>query len=52
MVLGVFKKLLHLGVRHVIMKKSLEILNIFNNLTLKQISKKTQALFKKLEYRF
>ena len=34
------------------MYQSLEILNIFNTVTLKQIFWKTQALFKKLEYRF
>ena len=30
----------------------MEILNIFNTLALKQIFRKTQTLFKKLEYRF
>ena len=34
------------------MWQSLEILNVFYALTLKQILGKTQTLFKKLEYRF
>ena len=32
--------------------QSLEILNVFNTLTLKQVFRKTQTLFKKLEYCF
>ena len=34
------------------MWQSVEILNIFNTLTLKQIFWKTKTFFKKLEYRF
>ena len=34
------------------MRRSLEILNTFNILTLKQIFLKTHTFFKKLEYRF
>ena len=34
------------------MRESVEILNIFNTLTLKQIFWKTKTIFKKLEYRF
>ena len=30
----------------------MEILNVFNTLTLRQIFRKTKVLFKKLEYRF
>ena len=34
------------------MWQSLEISNVFNTLTLKQISWKTETFFKKLEYHF
>ena len=34
------------------MWQSLEILNVFNTLTLKQVFWKTKTFFKKLEYRF
>ena len=34
------------------MWQSVEILNVFNTLTLKQIFWKTKTFFKKLEYRF
>ena len=34
------------------MRQSLEVLNVFNTLTLKQIFRKTQTLFKKMDYRF
>ena len=57
-VLGIFKIDLRLRsyfiflIDHVFMWQSLEILNVFYALTLKQILGKTQTLFKKLEYRF
>ena len=51
-VLGIFKIALRLRDRHVLMWQSLEILNVFNTLTLKQIFWKTKSLFKKLEYAF
>ena len=38
--------------RHVFMWQSVEILNVFNALTLIQIFWKTKTFFKKLEYRF
>ena len=44
---GIFKIALHLRDRHIFMWQSLEILNVFNTLTLKQIFWKTRAL----EYR-
>ena len=34
------------------MRQPVEILNVFNTLTLKQIFWKTKALFKKMEYGF
>ena len=34
------------------MRQSMEILKVFNTLTLKQIFCKTKTFFKKLEYRF
>ena len=37
---------------HVFMWQSLQILNVFNTLTSKEIFWKTQTLFKNLEYRF
>ena len=47
-----FKNVLHLRNRHVFMWQSVEILNVFNILTLKRTSWKTKTFFKKLEYRF
>ena len=38
--------------RHVFMLQSVDILNVFYTLTLKQIFWKTKTFFKKLEYRF
>ena len=35
-----------------LMWQSAEILNVFNNLTLKQIFWRTKSFFEKLEYRF
>ena len=52
MVLGIFKIALHLRDRHVFMWQSVEILNIFSTLALKQIFWKTKTFFKKLENRF
>ena len=49
---GIFKTAFRLRDWHVFMWQSLEILNFFNTLTLKQIFWKTQALLKKLEYFF
>ena len=49
MVLGIFKIALCLSVWHVFMWQLLEILNVFNTLTLKQIFLKTKNFFKKLE---
>ena len=51
-VLGIFKIALRLRDRHVFMWQSVEILNVFNTLTLKQIFWKTKTFFKKLGYRF
>ena len=50
MVLGIFKVALRFWDRHVFMWQSLKILNVFNTSTLKQISKKKETFFKKLEY--
>ena len=50
--LGIFEIALRLRDGHVFMRQLLTILNVFNTLTLKQIFWKTQAFFKKLEYRF
>ena len=47
-----FLKVLCLRDRHVFRWQSLEVLSVFNTLTLKQIFWKTQTLFKELEYRF
>ena len=52
MVLGIFKRALHLRDRHAFMWQSLNILNDFNTLTLKYIFWKRQTIFKNLEYRF
>ena len=52
MVLGIFEIALRLRYRHVFMWHSLEILNVFNTSTLKQIFWKTQTLFEKLECGF
>ena len=43
---------LRLRDRHVFMRQSVEILNVLNTLTLKQIFWKTKTFFKKLENRF
>ena len=51
-VLGIFKIALRLRGGHVFMWQSVEILNVFNTLALKQIFWKMQTLFKKPEYRF
>ena len=50
--LGIFKLALRLRDRHVFMRKSVENLNVFNTLTLKQTFWKSKAFFRKLEYRF
>ena len=52
MVLEIFKIALRLWDRNVFKWQSLEVLNVFNTLTLKQIFRKTQTLFKKMDYRF
>ena len=49
MVLGIFKIALRLKDRHVFIRQPVEILNVFNTLTLNQISYETKTLFKKLE---
>ena len=48
----IFKIALRLRDQHVFMLQSVEILNLVNTLTLKQIFWKTKTFFKKLEYRF
>ena len=48
-VLGIFKILLRLRDRQVSMRQSLEILNVFNNLTLNQIFRNTQTLGIKID---
>ena len=50
-VLGTFKLALGLGDRYIFMWQSLEILNVFTTLTLKQIFWKTKTFLKKLQYR-
>ena len=50
--LGILKIALRLRDRHIFMWKSVEILNVFNTATLKQIFWKTKNFFKKMEYRF
>ena len=52
MVQGILKIACRLRDRHVFMCQSVEILNVFNTLTLKRIFWKTKTFFKKLEYRF
>ena len=52
MVLGIFKIALHLRDRHVFMRQSVKVSNVFNTLTLKPIFWKTKIFFKKLENRF
>ena len=52
MVRGIFKIAVPLRDRHVFMWQSVEILNVLNTLTLKQIFAKTKTFFKELEYRF
>ena len=52
MVLGIFKVALCLRDRHVFMWQSVQILNVFNTLTLKQTFWKTKTFFKKMECRF
>ena len=49
MVLGIFKIAFRLRVRYVFMCLSLEVLNVFNTLILKQIFSRTKSFFKKLE---
>ena len=49
MVLGIFKITLLLRDRHVFIWQSLETLNVFNTLTLKEVFSKTRKVFKKLE---
>ena len=50
-ILGIFKITLHLRDRHVFMRQSVEVLNVFHTLTLKQIFWRTKTFLKKLEYR-
>ena len=50
--LRIFKIALRLRDQHVFMSQSVDILNVFNTLTLKRIFCKTKAFLKKLEYRF
>ena len=50
MVVGIFEIALRLRDWHV-MRPSLEIENVFTNLTLKQVFWKTKTFSKKLEYR-
>ena len=52
MILENFKIALRLRDRHTFTWQSVEILNVFNNLTLKQIFWKKKTFFKKLEHRF
>ena len=52
MVLEIFKIILRLRDWDVFMRQSVEILNVFNTLALKQIFWKTKTFIKKLEYRF
>ena len=52
MVLGIFKISIPLRDRYVLMWHSVEILNDFDTLTLKQIFLKMKTFFKKLEYYF
>ena len=51
-VIGIFKIALRLKDRNIFMWQSLEILNVFNTLILRQIFWKTKTFFKKLEYGF
>ena len=50
--LGIFKIALRLRDRHVFMRQSLEILTVFNTLTLHQIVWITKTFFDKLDYCF
>ena len=52
MVLGILKIALRLRDRNDFMWQSMEILNDFNTLILKQIFWKTKTFFQKLEYSF
>ena len=52
MVLGILKIALRLRDRNDFMWQSMEILNDFNTLILKQIFWKTKTFFQKLEYAF
>ena len=52
MVPEIFKIALSLRDRDVFMRQPVEILNVFNSLTLKEIFWKRKTFFKKLEYRF
>ena len=49
---GIFKIAFRLRDRHIFMWQSVEILKVFNTLTIKQIFWKTKSFFKKLEYCF
>ena len=51
MVLGILKEVLRLRDWHIFMWQSLEILNVFITLTLKQVFWKTKTFFEKLQYR-
>ena len=50
--LGIFKTALYLRDRHIFMWQSLELLNVFNTLTLKRFFWYTKTFLNKLEYRF
>ena len=52
MVQGIFTITLRSKDRHAFMRQTLDFLNVFNTLTLKQIFWKTITFFKKLENRF
>ena len=52
MVLGIFQIALRLRDRHVFIRQSVKVLNVFNTLTLKKIYWRTKTFFKKLECRF
>ena len=52
MVPEIFKIALSLRDRDVFMRQPVEILNVFNSLTLKEIFWKRKTFLKKLEYRF
>ena len=52
LLLGLFKTTHHLRDQHVFVWQALEVLNVFNNLTLKRVFWKAKKFFKKLGYRF